>query len=128
MEQLHLHRPEVNRVNRISPAPAVVAVVGPPQVGKSTLIRDLVRYYTNQDIKEPIGPITVVANRKRRVTLMEVPNDLPAMIDAAKVADLVLLLIDASFGLEMETFEFLNVVYAHGMCRMCGVLTHMDGF
>lgn len=31
------------------------------------------------------------------------------MIDLAKVADLVLLLIDASFGFEMEIFEFLNI-------------------
>lgn len=32
------------------------------------------------------------------------------MMDAAKVADLVLLMIDGSFGLEMETFEFLNLL------------------
>ena len=32
------------------------------------------------------------------------------MIDAAKYADLVLLLIDGSFGFEMETFEFLNLL------------------
>jgi hypothetical protein len=33
-----------------------------------------------------------------------------SMIDAAKYADLVLLLIDAAFGFEMETFEFLNLL------------------
>lgn len=32
------------------------------------------------------------------------------MIDAAKYADLVLLLIDGGFGFEMETFEFLNLL------------------
>ena len=32
------------------------------------------------------------------------------MIDAAKYADLVLLLIDGAFGFEMETFEFLNIL------------------
>ncbi len=32
------------------------------------------------------------------------------MVDAAKYADLVLLLIDAAFGFEMETFEFLNLL------------------
>lgn len=31
------------------------------------------------------------------------------MVDIAKVADLVFLLIDGSFGFEMEIFEFLNV-------------------
>ena len=37
-------------------------------------------------------------------------QDLNGMIDAAKYADLVLLLVDASFGFEMETFEFLNIL------------------
>ena len=32
------------------------------------------------------------------------------MIDAAKYADLVLLLVDGSYGFEMETFEFLNIL------------------
>ena len=38
------------------------------------------------------------------------------MIDAAKYADLVLLMIDGGFGFEMETFEFLNLlqVNIHG--------------
>ena len=47
--------------------------------------------------------------KKRRITLMECNNDINSMIDIAKVADLVLLLVDASFGFEMEIFEFLNI-------------------
>jgi ribosome biogenesis protein BMS1 len=50
------------------------------------------------DIK---GPITVVSGKKRRLTFMECNNDMNSMIDVAKVADLVLLMIDASFGFEM---------------------------
>ncbi|KAI1887223.1 hypothetical protein AGOR_G00203970 [Albula goreensis] len=50
------------------------------------------------------------------------------MIDLAKVADLVLMLIDASFGFEMETFEFLNICQVHGFPRIMGVLTHLDSF
>ncbi len=38
----------------------------------------------------------------------------------------VLLLIDASFGFEMEVFEFLNVAQVHGFPRIMGVLTHLD--
>lgn len=50
------------------------------------------------------------------------------MIDVAKIADLVLLLVDASFGFEMETFEFLNILQAHGFPKVMGVLTHLDKF
>ena len=38
----------------------------------------------------------------------------------------VLLLIDASFGFEMEIFEFLNVCQVHGFPKIIGVLTHLD--
>jgi ribosome biogenesis protein BMS1 len=48
------------------------------------------------------------------------------MIDIAKVADLTLLLIDASFGFEMETMEYLNILSSHGMTRIFGILTHLD--
>ena len=37
-------------------------------------------------------------------------NDLHSMMDVGKSADLILLVIDASFGFEMETFEFLNIL------------------
>merc|ERR1719430_3048245 len=50
------------------------------------------------------------------------------MIDVAKIADLVLLLVDASFGFEMEIFEFLNICQVHGFPRIMGVLTHLDTF
>lgn len=38
------------------------------------------------------------------------------------------MLIDASFGFEMETFEFLNICQVHGFPRIMGVLTHLDSF
>ncbi len=40
----------------------------------------------------------------------------------------VLLLVDASFGFEMETFEFLNILQVHGFPKVMGVLTHLDSF
>lgn len=38
----------------------------------------------------------------------------------------MLLLVDGSFGFEMETFEFLNVLQSHGFPKVMGVLTHLD--
>ncbi len=56
------------------------------------------------------GPITVVSGKHRRLTIIECPSELSAMLDLSKVADLVLLMIDASFGFEMDTFEFINML------------------
>ena len=48
------------------------------------------------------------------------------MVDLAKVADLALLLVDGSYGLQMETFEFLNLLQLHGFPKVAGVLTNLD--
>ena len=51
------------------------------------------------------------------------------MIDVAKIADIVLLMIDGNYGFEMETMEFLNALSASGMPgNVFGILTHLDLF
>lgn len=127
-DEKRLHVPMVDRSSD-TPPPVLVGVVGPPKSGKSTLIRSLVKHYTRQPLGADIkGPITVVTGKHRRLTLYECPNDLHAMTDLAKSADLILLLIDGKYGFEMETFEFLNICQVHGFPKIMGVLTHLDGF
>jgi ribosome biogenesis protein BMS1 len=74
------------------------------------------------------GTITLRTNKNQRITFYECPTDMQAMIDLAKIADLALLLIDASIGFEMETFEFLCLLHNHGMPNVMGILTHLDYF
>jgi ribosome biogenesis protein BMS1 len=50
------------------------------------------------------------------------------MTDLAKVADLVLMVVDASYGFEMETFEYINMLQLHGFPKVMGVLTNCDKF
>ncbi|KAH9969460.1 hypothetical protein BC827DRAFT_1151501 [Russula dissimulans] len=125
-DQTRLHVPLVDRTPDDVPPPVIVAIVGPPGVGKSTLVKSLVRRYTKQTLNDIRGPVTVVSGKKRRLTFLECNNDLSSMIDVGKVADLVLLMIDGSFGFEMETFEFLNILQVHGFPKVIGVLTHLD--
>lgn len=119
------HIPIVDKTPDVPP-PVLVAVVGPPKVGKSTVIRNLIKNFTRTNVTEIKGPITIVTSKKRRITLIECNNDVNSMIDIAKCADLVLLLCDASYGFEMEIFEFLNICQVHGMPKIMGVLTHLD--
>lgn len=115
-------------INRATgdPPPCVVTVVGPSGVGKSTIIRNLVKHFAKRSIPSVTGPITLVSGRRKRLTFVEVGSNLASMIDAAKVADLVLLVIDAAFRFEMETFEFLNIAASHGMPKVIAILTHLD--
>ncbi|KAK5112220.1 hypothetical protein LTR62_004381 [Meristemomyces frigidus] len=124
-----LHVPLVDRLPEEAP-PLVVGIVGPPGVGKTTLIKSLIKRYTKQSISDPRGPITVVTGKRRRLTFIECPSDsLASTIDLAKVVDIVLLMIDGNFGFEMETMEFLNVLSSTGMPgNIFGILTHLDLF
>ncbi|KAJ3522810.1 hypothetical protein NMY22_g11729 [Coprinellus aureogranulatus] len=125
-DQTRLHVPLVDRTPDADPPPVIVAIVGPPGVGKTTLLKSLVRRYTKQTLNEAKGPITVVSGKKRRLTFIECNTDLNSMIDIGKVADLVLLMIDGSYGFEMETFEFLNILQSHGFPKVIGILSHLD--
>lgn len=120
--------PRVDKTSQVHPPPFVVVVQGPPGVGKSTLIQSLVKHYARQKLVHMRGPITMVTGHQRRLTIIECPQDMSTMLDLAKVADLVLCMIDASFGFELETFEFINILQVHGFPRVVGVLTHLDGY
>ncbi|KAK7257890.1 hypothetical protein RIF29_32200 [Crotalaria pallida] len=126
-QQRRLHLPVADH-SYGEPAPYVVVVQGPPQVGKSLLIKSLIKHYTKHNLPEVRGPITIVSGKQRRLQFVECPNDVNGMIDAAKFADLALLLVDGSYGFEMETFEFLNILQVHGFPKVMGVLTHLDKF
>ena len=126
LDQQRLHVPLVDRTPAKEPPPVIVAIVGPQGVGKTTLMRSLIRRYTKHTVAHISGPVTVVSSKTRRITFIECNNDINSMIDIGKIADLVLLMIDGSFGFEMETMEFLNVLQAHGFPKVMGVLTHLD--
>ena len=87
--------PEVDRTpgEVIECPPYVIAIVGPPKVGKSTLLRCLVKNFTRQALSEIHGPVTIVSGKKRRLTLIECAgNDIHSLylkvIIFAKIASI----------------------------------------
>ena len=60
LETKRQHIPLVDRTP-LEPPPIIVAAVGPPKVGKTTLIRSLIKNFTRQKISDIKGPVTVVS-------------------------------------------------------------------
>lgn len=119
--------PAVVRVGDYPP-PDLVAVIGAGGAGKTTLVKTLVRLLTQQSLTTTVGPITAVASKGKRITFFDTPDSLTAVLDIAKLVNLVVLVVDAKAGLQMETFEALNVLQATGFPKVFTVFTHMDAF
>lgn len=98
--------------------PYVIVVQGPKKSGKTTLIQSLVKHYTRHKLNSVHGTVTLRSGRNRRITLIECPNEISGMIDMAKIADLCLILVDASVGFEMQTFEFLSILKVRKRARI----------
>lgn len=131
LEHRRLHQPSIDRTSTLSDVvpPIVIGVFGSTGTGKSSIIRSLVKHYTGHNINDIIGPITIITGKSQRITLIECSgSSISSMIDLAKICDMCLLTIDASFGFEMEVFEFLNIIKTHGMIKIIGVLTFLDLF
>jgi ribosome biogenesis protein BMS1 len=106
--------------------PAFIAVVGPKNSGKSSVIKSLVKKFTKHNIENPKGPITLTAGRDKRITLFECNDDIHQFVDSAKVSDMVIFIIDATVGLECSTFEYLSLLMSHGLSKVMFVVTHTD--
>ncbi|KAI3914205.1 hypothetical protein MKW92_035530 [Papaver armeniacum] len=113
------------------PAPYIVVVQGPRKVGKSLLIKSLEKSILTEHFRSyGQGPFPTLQVRNEsgiRLQFVECPDDINGMIDAAKYADVAILMVDASYGFEQETFEFRNLLQVHGFPKVIGVLTHLDG-
>ena len=98
------------------PPPFVVLVQGPPGVGKSTLIRCLVKHCTRQSLSAVKGPITVVAGKSRRLTFVECPQARPCR--APSHALVVWAVVPSSCTLFSKTWAAVQ-------CMLCARLFYL---
>ncbi|KNH05940.1 hypothetical protein XU18_3102 [Perkinsela sp. CCAP 1560/4] len=109
--------------------PTLIAIVGPEGCGKSTFIRSFVKACVCKNLSRVYGPVTFTngnPQRPKRYTFIECPPTLTAMVDVSKVAEVVVMVFDASVGFETSSFEFLTLANVHGLPHVFGLLTHLD--
>nr|UXY87540.1 BMS1-like protein [Cryptomonas curvata] len=108
--------------------PIIISVVGPRRVGKTTFINSLTSYYSSYQKYFEDGIVLIFTKEKTSYLFIESPSDNLSMINLAKASDIIILVIDCYFGLELETFEFLSLSTAYGCPRILCILTHLDLF
>ena len=115
-------------MNEKTENPIIISVVGPRRVGKSTFINSIISYYSSNTEYKEEGCTLIFTKEKNSLLFLESPSDKLSMINLAKASDIVILVIDCYFGLELETFEFLSLSVSHGCPRVLCILTHLDLF
>ncbi|CAF5219067.1 unnamed protein product, partial [Rotaria magnacalcarata] len=60
IKEKRIHLPEVDR-SPLEPPPVVVALIGPAKVGKSLLMKCLIKHFTRQKLTDIRGPVTIVS-------------------------------------------------------------------
>ncbi|KAJ5905697.1 Ribosome biogenesis protein bms1 [Penicillium subrubescens] len=130
VKEKRLHVPQVDRMPEEAP-PTVVAIVGPSGVSSNV----------QPDVQSRIAILTSTlffksTGRQDNTSQIFDPSVYQADLEltarpayCAKIADIVLLMIDGNYGFEMETMEFLNALSTSGMPgNVFGILTHLDLF
>ena len=72
--------------------------------------------------------ISILNSRAERLFFVENIADNFSFIHSLNFSDLVILLIDAFFGVELETFETITLVKNSNLKRYIFILTHLDLF
>ncbi|ELA47740.1 hypothetical protein VCUG_00822 [Vavraia culicis subsp. floridensis] len=113
---LDLNEQVIQNMKYKDAAPSIITLIGP-----SVLCTNLLRSITTilyKKSKNVDGPVTLRTSKTRRATFIKVENDIMEMVDAAKISDLAILVVDGDKGVQREQIEFITLLSAFGMPRM----------
>ena len=81
---------KIKYYTEVDEPPLIIMIQGGHSSGKTTLIKSLVKYYTNQNITSFKGSITVRNSKNQRLTFIECPNDISSLVDCSKIVDVAI--------------------------------------
>lgn len=106
--------------------PKIISIIGPKKSGKTTLIESIGYYFNKNFNQNQKGPFLIHNENKEDFILIESPLDILSISNLTKVSDIIILVIDGFFGLELETFETISFINSNGTPHVFCVLTHLD--
>mmetsp|Transcript_4395 Transcript_4395/g.8506 ORF Transcript_4395/g.8506 Transcript_4395/m.8506 type:complete len:283 (+) Transcript_4395:409-1257(+) len=106
----------------------VISFLGPNRVGKTTMIRSLLSYFGFHKEFENKGPLTVSNNEENRLIFIEGVHIPFSLVSLIKISNIIVIMIDGFFGLELDTFELINLARMEGVKKIFFVISHLDLF
>lgn len=103
-------------------APVFVSIVGPKKSGKSEICSKMIKFFTKEE-NNSVGLYTF-EYKKKSFTLFESSNNLPEVLDAIKVSDIILLVVNLENGLEKDTLEAISMINHTGIVKIMVVFTN----
>ncbi|ELQ75235.1 GTP-binding protein AARP2 involved in 40S ribosome biogenesis [Trachipleistophora hominis] len=97
-------------------APSIVTLFGPPAL--LTDLQHQIISHLYKPCKNVQGPVTLRTSKTRRATFLKVSYNTMQMIDAAKIADLAVLVVNGTDGICKEHVEFITLLNAFGMPKV----------
>ena len=116
---------EVDRKDKLT-FPKIISIIGPKKSGKTTLIRTIGYFFNKNHFKYKKGPFLIFNKNNEDFILIESPLDILSLSNLTKISDIIILVIDGFFGLELETFETISLINSNGTPRVFCVLTNLD--
>ena len=105
-----------------------ISIIGPKQTGKTTLMRSIITHYTKRKQLSVTNMISILSSEGERIFFIENIADTFSFVHSLNFSELVILLIDGFFGVELETFETITLVKNSNLKRYIFILTHLDLF
>lgn len=117
------------RFGTLEGAPKSVAIIELGEVEEISKLHNLLLTQCGKgaDVADDfIGPCTVQISTKQRMTLFRVPRDVTAVLDAAKAADILLVVIPADAGIDEFGENLISLIKAQGLPNMFAIIEGLN--
>ena len=106
----------------------VISIVGPRKSGKTTFINSLANSIQSEQRLMVKQYMSLITKNGRKFLFIESTSDTLDLLNLSKISDIVVFMVDGYFGLELETFEFINFIRNDKKKRIFFIITHLDLF
>jgi len=106
----------------------VISIVGPRKSGKTTFINSLTNSIQSEQRLLLKQHTSLITKNGKNFLFIESTSDTLDLLNLSKISDIVVFMIDGYFGLELETFEFMNFIRNNKKKRIFFIITHLDLF